>query len=244
MMTWARTLQKPRTDIQVALEVIGRRKPHQIKIERDATVRGSKVGYRLDLRSTCLQRADLSELNFINGFFQAAQLQGAILSGAQFQETILFGAQLHGARLFKAQLQRASLGRSQLQGAHIVEADLANAKLFWAQLHGANLERAQLQGANLVEAHLHGAELSWAQLHGANLNGAAVRDVNFRNTTIKQDQIIAMFGDATVTLPGGHGPDHENWPKHWSKSKLSWDEFETEWRAFQLSIGQDPDNPT
>jgi hypothetical protein len=62
MRPWAATLPKPRTDIQVAPEVTGRRAPRQIKVERDTTVRDSKVGYRLDLRSTCLQGADLTDI--------------------------------------------------------------------------------------------------------------------------------------------------------------------------------------
>ena len=230
MWTWARTLQKPRTDIQVALEVIGRRNPRQIKIERGATVRGSKVGYRLDLRSTCLQGADLSELDFINVLFNAAQLQGASLYEAQLQGADLREAQLQGADLFRAQLQGADLRGAQLQGAN----------LFEAQLQGASLYEAQLQGADLYEAQFDRS----TALTAATFQGAAVREVDFTDTTIEPDQIIAMFGDATVTLPGGHGPEHESWPAHWNKEELDRRDFQTKWRAFQASIGQDPDNPT
>ncbi|NOR31670.1 MAG: hypothetical protein GQ539_11295, partial [Sulfitobacter sp.] len=110
--------------------------------------------------------------------------------------------------------------------------------------------RAQLQGANFFKAQLQGASLFGAQFDGetsfraATLRGAALRDVNFTQINIKPDQITDTFGDATVTLPGGHGPDHENWPEHWSKEILDWEDFKTEWCDFQRSIGQDPDNPT
>ncbi|SFS44121.1 Uncharacterized protein YjbI, contains pentapeptide repeats [Sulfitobacter marinus] len=298
--TWAKKLPKPRTDIQVALEVIGRRASRQIKVEREATVRGSAVGYRLDLRSTCLQGADLRELEFTRCLFNQAQLQGADLLMAQLQGAELNGAELQGANLYGAKLQGARLGRAQLQGAYLSAAKLQGADLSAAQLQrailsaaqlqGANLYRAKLQGANLSEAklqeadlsraelqeaylsaaklqganlnraQLQGAELPIAQLQGtrlfmakfdgetsfgaANLRGAALKDVDFTQTNIGSDQITETFGDASVTLPGGHGPDHENWPEHWSKEKLKWEDFDDQWRAFQRSIGQDPDNPT
>ncbi|WP_372993110.1 hypothetical protein, partial [Sulfitobacter sp.] len=70
----------------------------------------------------------------------------------------------------------------------------------------------------------------------------ALKKVNFTKINIGPNQLQQMFGDATVTLPGGHGPDNESWPPHWSKKDLGWD-FDTKWRAFQRSIGQDPDNP-
>jgi uncharacterized protein YjbI with pentapeptide repeats len=350
IQSWAAKLPKPRTDIQVALEVIGRRAPRQIKVERNATVRGSMVGYRLDLRSTCLQGADLSELEFTYCLFNQAQLQGADLNGAQLQGADLNGAQLHGAdligaqlqgaHLIRAQLQRADLIGAQLQGAHLFRAQLQGAQisgaqlqgahLFRAQLQGADLNRArlqgadlngarlqgaqingaqlqgarlfgalllgadligaqlqganlseaelqgahliraQLQGANLSEAELQGADLSGAQLQGAHLGeaqlqganlsksefdvstsftaatfrGAALKDVDFTHSRISSEQLKDMFGDASVTLPGGHGPDHENWPKHWSKENLDRKDFYPQHRAFQASIGQDPMNPT
>ncbi|HKK83991.1 MAG TPA: hypothetical protein VJ942_00560, partial [Roseovarius sp.] len=53
------------------------------------------------------------------------------------------------------------------------------------------------------------------------------------------DHLPGIFGDASVTLPGGHGPDHESWPQHWPEFELN-GQFETEWRKWQA----DPDNYT
>jgi uncharacterized protein YjbI with pentapeptide repeats len=236
---WARNLEKPRTDIQLALEVIGRRKPRQIKNERAATVRGSKIGYRLDLRSACLQGADLSELDFTYGLLEAAQLEGADLDSARLQRTDLRLTQLQGAYIYSAQLQEAYLSGAQLQGA-----DLSGA---W--LHGANLVGAKLQAANFDRVKLHGADIYEAKLdaltsfYGATFKGSALKGVDFSDSTINMRLLKTAFGDATTILPSGHGPDHENWPELWSKEKLDWDDFETEWRAHQARIGQDPDNP-
>jgi len=54
---------KPRTDIQTALSVIGLRDAAQIAIERKAIRPGQEKGYRLDLRGTRLQAADLAHLD-------------------------------------------------------------------------------------------------------------------------------------------------------------------------------------
>ena len=152
------------------------------------------------------------------------------------------------------------LTAANMQGFDLVGLNFSGTKMKGVQLQGANLSGAQLQGANLWGAQLQGADLSGAQLQGAYLRGAhfdrstsfeaatfqgaSLREVDFTDTTIEQDQILEMFGDGTVILPGGHGPDHESWPVDWSKEKLSGPDFNTKWRAFQRSIGQDPDNPT
>ena len=49
-----------------------------------------------------------------------------------------------------------------------------------------------------------------------------------------------MFGDGSVTLPGGKGPNDREWPTHWPREILDDDAFETEWRAWQAAIGYTP----
>lgn len=240
MRIWANRLPEPRTDIQVALEVIGRRAPRQIKVERDAAVRGSTVGYRLDLRSTCLQGADLSEMEFTHCLFNQAQLQGTNLRGAELQAAKFFGAKLQGASLVQAKLQGAKLFGAQLQGANLQRAKLQGAQIFAANLQGAKFLMAELQGTHLLGAVLD----STTSFKTATLRGAALKSLNLTEIAIGAEQLTDMFGDATVILRDGHGPDHKNWPDHWSKEELNRDDFEPQWRAFQQSIGQDPDDPT
>ncbi len=80
LQTWARALQPPRTDIQTALEVIGRRSPAQIALERAPPAHGTKV-YRLDLRNSTLQRAELWARAFDHALFTDTRLAGADLWG-------------------------------------------------------------------------------------------------------------------------------------------------------------------
>jgi len=169
-----------------------------------------------------------------------ANMQGFDLTGLDFDGAKMHGANLRGTDLSWTKLKRANLRDAQLQGA----------ELFWAQLQGAELFCAQLQGAKLREVQLQGAKLFWAQFDETTsfsatiLRGAALKGVDLTYSTIEPEQLADTFGDASVILPGGQGPDHESWPEYWSKEELGPNEFRTQHRAFQRSIGQDPDNPT
>jgi len=226
---WAKALDKPRDDVQVALRVIGRRTPAQIKSEGQKDSDGKWQGFKLDLRNTCLQNADMASLDFNNALLDGARLQGADLEGAQLQGANLDEAQLQGAVLFRAQLQGADLEGAQLQGAYFGA----------AQLQGANLRGARLQGAVLDEAQMDDA----TSLSAVSLRGAALREVDYTNVNLSDDQIKSIYGDASVILPGGVTPDHPDWPAHFAREVLDWREFNNAWRAWQAEIGFDPDTP-
>jgi hypothetical protein len=162
-------------------------------------------------------------------------LQGANLTRAKLQGAYLSGAQLQGAYLLGAQLQGAKLSSAQLQEAYLLGAQLQGAKLIGAQLQGADLLGAQLQGTNLSRAQFDPN----TNLSAATFRGAALRSVDF--TTLPQiaDHLEHLFGDDTVKLPRGVTA-----PAHFSQSYEDYEAFITAWRAFQRSIGQDPNNPT
>ena len=237
---WAISLRPARSDIQNAAQVLGR-----LKEVSGQTLENGEI----DLREANLQGCGLSDLNFAKALFQDAQLQRASFMNAQLQGANLWDAQLQGAYLGGAQLQRADLRGAQLQRADLGDAQLQRANLWGAQLQHANLRDAQLQGAHLVFAQLQQAYLEGAQFDAATsfdfaaLRGAAVKKVDFSDSSIRNNQLAEMFGDASVILPGGHGPDHPDWPEHWSKESLDWVNFRNQWRAVQASIGQDPNAP-
>ena len=251
---WARNRLKPRTDVQTALSVIGRRSPRQIELEKASGSSRHDEGYRLDLRETNLQSANLAQLDLRTAllskarmegaYLRWAQLQGADLGGAQLQGADLWRAQLQGADLWIAQLQGAYLWEAHLQGANLVEAQLQGADLLEAQLQGADLGRAQLQGAYLLEAQLQGAYLWEAQFSDATsfrpatLRGAGLKDVDLSMLTFDPDHLKETFGDSDVILPEGYPR-----PAHWrpkDAEPLEWFQFQTEWRAFQDRIGYVP----
>ncbi|WP_005612452.1 pentapeptide repeat-containing protein [Tritonibacter mobilis] len=127
--------KSPRTDIQAALDVVGRRSAKLVALEHSKR-------FRLDLR-----RSDLSWANFANGCFDGAQLSGCRLEAANFRNASLRGARLQGALLnfadfFSADLcgallDHATLGRSdprrgsitqarELRGMSVAGADLSS----------------------------------------------------------------------------------------------------------------------
>ncbi|MCA3447327.1 MAG: pentapeptide repeat-containing protein [Rhodobacter sp.] len=169
---WACGLARPRTDIQTALTVIGRRSAEQIALERAAVQPGEEAGYRLDLRHSCLRRADLSSLSLERARFEHARMEGADLNGARMEGADLSGAQMEGADLSRAQMEGAFLFGAQMEGANLRRAQMEGANLSAAQMEGANLSDAQMERAKLSDAQMEGAKLSGAQMEGANLFGA------------------------------------------------------------------------
>jgi Pentapeptide repeats (8 copies) len=133
---------KPTTDVQAALTVIGRR------------IKGPGA---VDLANVSIPGANLSH----------AALSDANLSGTDLSGANLSNADLTGARLTKADLSGANLFGANLSGTDLSGANLGNADLFGARLVKANLSNADLTGARLVKANLSGANLSGANLLGA-----------------------------------------------------------------------------
>lgn len=149
------------TDVQAALTVLGRRPPRP---ERNA----------LDLRSTDLCGADLSDL----------RLDGANLWGAYLQHTVAHGVRLSEANLSWAQLQDSRFGGAVLSGASLYGTRLQEVTLNEADLTGAQLQQATVQDGNLRDADLRGAKLSEVNLRGVIMNGADLRGADLVTTSV------------------------------------------------------------
>ena len=124
--------EKPPTDIEAILTVIGRR-------ETTGQHRGAD---RLDLFRTQLAWMILP----------GANLRGVTLCAATLWRTDLREADLRGADLSAANLWRADLSEADLRGANLSGANLNIADLRGADLCGANLSGALLRNAILSEA--------------------------------------------------------------------------------------------
>ena len=115
--------ERPPTDIQAILTVIGRRKATAIR----------RVDDILDLPYTHLTRARLMDANLTVTNLREADLTRANLDGANLDEALLRGADLTGAYLREAELNKA-----ELKEADLTRADLTRAK---------HLTAAQVQSA-------------------------------------------------------------------------------------------------
>lgn len=232
LFQWARSLPFPRTDVQAALTVIGRRSALRRAHE---TARG----YRLDLTHANLQGADLSALALERTLLTGARMEGAQLrevwmeasdlTGARLEGTDLSGARMQGVRLNVARIQGADASEAQMKGADLSGAEMQGAYLSKAQMEGANLRGARMEWTNLSEARMEGANFVGARMEGADLirtsmEGADLRqaklnsaDLAFWNNAranarsadftgakaMTQDQVNAMFGDSKTILPEG-----------------------------------------
>ena len=111
--------ERPPTDIQAILTVIGRRKATAIRRFDDI----------LDLTYTHLTRARLMDANLTVTNLREADLTRANLTGANLDEALLRGADLTGAYLREADLNKADLREADLTRAkHLTAAQVQSAR--------------------------------------------------------------------------------------------------------------------
>ena len=227
-----------RPDVDVALRVIERRKPDRKQLEETKNYR---LGLeRVSLQKTILQNceligAELVQAELQGSDFRYAQLQGAKLSKAKFQgadlrDSCLKEADLSNTDLHGADLRNSKLQRSILKGANLQEANFRQANLKGASLVGADLRRAVLWRAGMQNTDLGGAKFDGStDLNSVLLKGAAVRSVDFSNIWQITGHLEGMFGDGTVVLPSGKGTDDRDWPSHWPRYRLEYEEYYEQW---------------
>ncbi|MDD7910843.1 pentapeptide repeat-containing protein [Pseudovibrio exalbescens] len=132
-------LPKPRTDIQAAIDVIGRRTDEQVKVEWEKK-------YRLDLRETNLSGAnfkggkfegalfngsDLQNCRFGNAKLKAVRMRGCMLNYAEFREADLTGAVLDGVKITALQgLNDSYYAAAEAKGLTVAGADISAIRFF------------------------------------------------------------------------------------------------------------------
>jgi uncharacterized protein YjbI with pentapeptide repeats len=153
---------KPATDVQVALTVIGKR------VEGSGVVDLANVSIPwANLIRADLTNAKLSSADLINASLGGAKLGGAILISVKLGGANLADANLSGANLIGADLSGADLSGAILTGANLIRVNLSDADLRKADLSGADLRNADLRNANLLDAILTGAKVTQGQLDEA-----------------------------------------------------------------------------
>ena len=212
---WAQNLPKPRADIALALQIIGRRTPEQRRVEArwgpDAKPDATWVfdtpcpelpePERDKPHSKAVLNAYNADLNRWKDLIQSYRGYRLDLRGTNLQGTDLSGLILSGA------------------------------DLQWARMEGVNLYRARMEGADLYGARMD----ENTSLTAATLRGAAVREVNYTTVRFSDDQIKSCFGDETVTRPDGIAR-----PDHWPDWGLPLGDFYDEWKKWR----DDPDSYT
>jgi uncharacterized protein YjbI with pentapeptide repeats len=145
-------MDRPKTDIQAVLTVIGRRKPGPGMDLTGLNIPGANLA-RAHMEEATLTRAHMEKATLIGADPSHADVSLAYLIDAH-----LSGATLVGTNLTYAHLKGADLGGTNLTGANLAFADLTDVKLERANLAGADLSNADLRNTTyLTQAQLNQA---------------------------------------------------------------------------------------
>jgi uncharacterized protein YjbI with pentapeptide repeats len=151
--------EKREIDVNVALLVLGRRRPAGGALALDRALL-----HDVRLRFANLAEVDLHFANLDGANLFGANLTNADLSGVTFRESVLVDATLY----------RADLRDAVLVGAYASNADLRATDLSRADLRQAHLDHCRLNQADLRGANLIGADLAHADLTGAVVDDTTV----------------------------------------------------------------------
>lgn len=160
----------------------------------DAILRGCDLSNG-SFKNVNLTRADLALAKLV-----AVDLSGANLTNAKLDEAILCGSNLtnadfSGASFIAAKLCRAQLSNALGRAAIFTRAKLEKALLVETRLEGAFLDHADFQEAllrraNFSRATLTGSNLSRAELDGSRGEAVDLTDVDCREASIKDCNLI------------------------------------------------------
>lgn len=224
---WASMLPKPRADIILTLQVIGRRTAEQRRVEaawpdalsketvwpfdvlcpRPSGERGEAIKSERALNDYLDRLKVWSEsIRSYKGY--RLDLQGTNLQGANLSPLRPDGsdAVYAGAILTDSRLEGANLRRVRMEGVSLGKACLQGAKLNEVRMEGAVLRRAQLEGTVLTEAHLKLTDVRWARLEGAHMRLAWLDGADLRWTQL--DRVVlrgAHMERALLIGAGMHG---------------------------------------
>jgi uncharacterized protein YjbI with pentapeptide repeats len=150
---WAANSPNLRADIQMALNVIGRRSDEQVKIERSH--KSGDHHYKLDLSFVDIRRARLAGLNFSGALLHGSWLDGSDLKGTNFQGANLFESGFVGVKASKSHFQGANFS-ADFSGAWLNQAtfefyETDDSEAVFSSRHG---RRSNFGGAQLIDATL------------------------------------------------------------------------------------------
>lgn len=169
---WIISQDSPRSDIQIALFIIGRRSKKQREIE--ASYSGPNgTPYTLDLSKTNLRKANFEGLNFAHASFFKSLLEGAYCKEADFSHTNLIYAQMTCAN-----------GRGMI----LEKAKMDSADLSWAYLHNARITHCSISHTHFIRTQLKGAHIIFREKEAPNrVNRAFFVDADLSETLIEGD---------------------------------------------------------
>lgn len=132
----------PRTDIQVAITVIGRRAKEQIDIEWEKE-------FRLDLRNSDLSGVSFKKLDFSAAIFNYCRLEAASFRECNLTGAWLVGALLNFAVFFDAELRGTNLNYTVINRPKIVSGSMLRSITF-GKIYGITVAKADLSAIDYL----------------------------------------------------------------------------------------------
>ena len=266
---WFYRQAKPRSDIQFALFILGRRSAEQIDIERQHLNRRGE-SYYLDLTETNLRKADLEGLDFSSASFFKSKLEGAFCNDADFKGCNLIYAQMtcasgRGLDLSHARIDSADFSHAILNEAKFLQCSMSHTHFVGTQLKGAHLcFSPKPQPGTVNRAFFINADLQSALIEGDvrqvyftfrllpdEQHPRELRATRFRNSILVDNFVFfgeaqsqSTFSPEELAVTFGEAScelkDALHRPAHWPDWELDWATFQSEWRKWQA----DPDTYT
>ncbi|GLT07903.1 pentapeptide repeat-containing protein [Sulfitobacter porphyrae] len=177
------------------------------------------------------QGLDLREVNIQQGRLSELSLFGVDLRWSKAQKT----------RAIATDLRKANLRWANFDGAFLDKADLRCSELKGISIGSASLVKTDLRGTHFQRVQMD----SQTSLDQAKLRGAAFQQCTLNVDRLGRANLLDVFCDGSVSFVNKQGNVSKTdiWQDRWREDVLSEADFHTAWRAFQRSIGQDPDDP-
>lgn len=255
---WIANSPKPRSDVELALNVVGRRSAKQIEIEKSHP--SPNGHYVLDLSFTDLRRVLAVGRNFSGANLRGSWFDGAVLNGAKFDNTNLLETRFWEVSAVESSFLGSNLGgdftHAILDRSRFEFFETDDKTFISKAYHG---RYAVFELAQLLDAHLTftgnptlnrrwaiKADFKHARMRGCLFSGfnqfyehkwpeafhmkVHEKGVAFRNCELTEDVqsrcgLENCFGDGSVLLADGRGPEDEGWPESWPRKKLSDHEY-------------------
>jgi len=209
---------------------------------REARLDGAFFAGRVDgvLKGASFRNANLLDTGFIGAHASDSQFQGANL-GADFTAAILDGSTFEFFESDdKSNISTSFHGRyAKFTGAQVLNATFAfcgNPTVTMRWVIGADFTGASMSGS-LFDGYNHFYSQNWPEkFHCGDKRekGLAFRNCQLMENIQTRCALDLCFGDGSVTLADGAGPESTSWPSGWPKGKLSDAEYARklqEWRG-------------
>ena len=173
-----------REDVNIAMDVIGKRSMSNIEIERALEFRLDLRG--ADLRGIMLHMADLSQASFDDAQLPNARIWSTNMSDTTFYFANLSGVEINDSRMVGAQLAM----NIDMSGAKIINSDLRRTRIDHADLSDAHIQYSDFSGgaifnfsilnnAHITNVNLSEAQILWSEMYGVNLNNSNLSGTDF-----------------------------------------------------------------